>query len=279
MADILGTEAAKAIQEEIKAELAQYQGRTPRLAIVRVGERPDDMAYEKSATKRIESLGMEVKKFTFAADITDAEFRDEFRHINNDPGIDGILMFSPLPSTIDEKKILAIMNPEKDIDGLTLTNQALIYSGDEEGFAPCTSEAVVRILDYAGIELKGKKVTVVGRGKVIGKPVSVLLTGRDATVTVCHSKTADLKAECRNAEIVVVAIGQARMIDESYISDGAVVIDVGINVDDDGNLCGDVDYDSVSKKAALITPVPRGVGSVTTTVLAAHLLRAARKSL
>lgn len=276
MADILGTEAAKAIQEDIRGELAEYDGRTPCLGIVRVGERPDDMAYEKSATKRIESLGMEVKKFTFAADITDAEFKDEFRHINNDPGIDGILMFSPLPATIDEKKILAVMNPEKDIDGLTLTNQALVYSGDEDGFAPCTSEAVIRLIDYAGIDLTGKRVTVVGRGKVIGKPVSMLLIGRNATVTVCHSKTENLREECKKAEILVVAIGQARMIDDSYVSEGTVVIDVGINVDEEGNLCGDVDYEKVSKVASLITPVPGGVGSVTTTVLAQHLLRAAR---
>ena len=278
MSDILGTEAAKAIQEEIKKELAAYEGRTPRLAIVRVGERPDDMAYEKSAIKRLESLGMEAVKYTFASDVTDAEFKESFRHINNDPHVDGILMFSPLPTTIDEKKVLSMMNPEKDVDGLTLTNQALIYSGDEQGFAPCTSEAVIRILDFAGIELEGKRVTVVGRGKVIGKPVSVLLTGRDATVTVCHSKTRELREECKKAEILVVAIGQARMIDDSYVSEGSVVIDVGINVDEEGNLCGDVDYESVSRKASLITPVPRGVGSVTTTVLAAHLLRAARSN-
>lgn len=276
MADLLGTEAAKALQENISQELEGFIGRTPCLGIVRVGERPDDLAYEKSATKRVESLGMEVRKFTFAADITDAEFREAFRHINNNPGIDGILMFSPLPDTIDEKKILSIMNPEKDIDGLTLTNQALVYSGEPGGFAPCTSEAVIRLIDYAGIDLTGKRVTVVGRGKVIGKPVSMLLIGQNATVTVCHSKTENLREECKKADILVVAIGQARMIDDSYVSDGAVVIDVGINVDEDGKLCGDVDYESVSRVASLITPVPRGVGSVTTTVLAQHLLRAAR---
>lgn len=276
MADLLGTEAAKALQEKIRAELNEYEGRTPCLGIVRVGERPDDLAYEKSAVKRIESLGMEVRKFTFAEDVTDAEFKEEFRHINNDPGIDGILMFSPLPKNIDEKKVLSIMNPEKDIDGLSLTNQALVYSGEPGGFAPCTAEAVIRMIDFAGIDLTGKKVTVVGRGKVIGKPVSMLLIGRNATVTLCHSKTENLREECRAADILVVAIGRSRMIDSSYVSEGAVVIDVGINVDEEGNLCGDTDYESVSKVASLITPVPRGVGSVTTTVLAQHLLRAAK---
>ena len=279
MADLLGTEAAKAIQEKIRTELSEYEGRTPCLGIVRVGERPDDLAYEKSAVKRIESLGMAVRKFTFAEDVTDAEFKEEFRHINNDPGVDGILMFSPLPKNIDEKKVLSIMNPEKDIDGLSLTNQALVYSGEPGGFAPCTAEAVIRMIDFAGIDLTGKKVTVVGRGKVIGKPVSMLLIGRNATVTLCHSKTKDLREECRAADILVVAMGRARMIDASYVSEGAVVIDVGINVDGEGNLCGDTDYESVSKVASLITPVPRGVGSVTTTVLAQHLLRAAKGNL
>ncbi len=279
MADLLGTEAAKAIQEKIRTELSEYEGRTPCLGIVRVGERPDDLAYEKSAVKRIESLGMAVRKFTFAEDVTDAEFKEEFRHINNDPGVDGILMFSPLPKNIDEKKVLSIMNPEKDIDGLSLTNQALVYSGGPGGFAPCTAEAVIRMIDFAGIDLTGKKVTVVGRGKVIGKPVSMLLIGRNATVTLCHSKTKDLREECRAADILVVAMGRARMIDASYVSEGAVVIDVGINVDEEGNLCGDTDYESVSKVASLITPVPRGVGSVTTTVLAQHLLRAAKGNL
>ena len=279
MADLLGTEAAKAIQEKIRTELSEYEGRTPCLGIVRVGERPDDLAYEKSAVKRIESLGMAVRKFTFAEDVTDAEFKEEFRHINNDPGVDGILMFSPLPKNIDEKKVLSIMNPEKDIDGLSLTNQALVYSGEPGGFAPCTAEAVIRMIDFAGIDLTGKKVTVVGRGKVIGNPVSMLLIGRNATVTLCHSKTKDLREECRAADILVVAMGRARMIDASYVSEGAVVIDVGINVDGEGNLCGDTDYESVSKVASLITPVPRGVGSVTTTVLAQHLLRAAKGNL
>ena len=276
MADLLGTEAAKELQENIKKELETFEGRTPCLGIVRVGERPDDLAYEKSAVKRMEGLGMNVRKFTFPADVTDAEFKESFRHINNDPEINGILMFSPLPKSIDEKGVLAMMNPEKDIDGLTHVNQALVYCGEPEGIAPCTAEAVIKLLDFAGIELRGKRVTVVGRGKVIGRPVSVLLTGRDATVTLCHSKTENLREECKKAEILVVAIGQARMIDASYVSEGTVVIDVGINVDEDGNLCGDVDHESVSEVASLITPVPRGVGSVTTTVLAEHLLRAAK---
>ena len=185
-------------------------------------------------------------------------------------------MFSPLPKTLNEEKIKQMIHPWKDVDGMSPVNVAKVFSGDSTGFAPCTAEAVMEILDYYKIDLKGKRVTIVGRSMVVGKPLSMLMLGRHATVTICHTRTKDLAGTCRNAEILAAAAGKARMISEDMAADGAVVVDVGINVDEDGNLCGDVDYDAVEGKASYITPVPRGVGSVTTSVLAKHVLRSAR---
>ncbi len=283
MAELRGLPAAKNIQERITERLVEYKksddypGRLPTLGIVRVGNREDDLAYEKSAVKKIDSLGMQVKVFEFAQDISCEEFLKEFKSINDNPDIDGILLFSPLPKSIDEKKVLKILSPDKDLDGLTLYNQAKLYVGEKDGFVPCTADAVIQLLKFAGVELEGKKVAVVGRSPVIGKPVSMMLTAENATVTICHSKTKDLKGTCKDSDIVVAATGRARMIDADYIGDGAIVIDVGINVDEDGNMCGDVDFENVVNKAALVTPVPGGVGSVTTTILASHLLDAAIK--
>lgn len=283
MTELQGSAAAKEIQELIKKRLEEYKnsggypGRVPRLGIVRVGKRQDDLAYENAAIKRIQSLGMEAEVFEYPEDIDNESFLRGFKSVNDKKTVDGILLFSPLPESLDERKALDILDPEKDIDGLTLFNQARLYRGEECGFVPCTADAVIQILKYAGIELAGKNVAVLGRSPVIGKPVSMLLSCEDATVTMCHSKTKDLKDICRRSDIVVVAVGRPRMIDGEYINEGCIVIDVGINVDPEGNMCGDVDYDSVSKKASLITPVPGGVGSVTTTILASHLLDAAIK--
>ena len=220
---------------------------------------------------------METRIFEFPGDISEGSFSEEFKIINKSPDIDGILLFLPLPDTINEKNITGILNPEKDMDGLTLINQAKLYSGDTSGYVPCTADAVMQMLKYAEVDLTGKNVAVVGRSLVIGKPVAMMLTAENATVTICHSKTHNLKEVCKRADIVIAAVGRPRMIDGDYISEGTIVIDVGINVDSEGNMCGDADYESVSKKASLITPVPGGVGSVTTTVLASHLLDAAIK--
>ena len=168
------------------------------------------------------------------------------------------------------------INPQKDLDGISPVNLAKVYAGDETGFAPCTAEAVIEMLDFAGIDLTGKRVTVVGRSLVIGKPVAMMLMKKNATVTVCHTRTKDMPGTCRNAEIIGAAAGCAKMINADYVGKDAVVIDVGINVDENGNLCGDVDFDSISDSASIATPVPGGVGSVTTSVLAKHLLRAAK---
>lgn len=270
-----GLPVANAINEKLMEQVKSIEGPLPHLAIIRVGERPDDCSYERGAVKKMDKVGVRCTTYTFDADIDNETFQAEFDKINENPDIDGILMLRPLPKQLDEKQIENKIDPRKDIDGISPLNLAKVYAGDESGYAPCTAEAVIEMLDYAGIDIKGKRVTVVGRSLVIGKPVSMLLMKRNATVTVCHTKTVDMAGTCKNAEILVAAAGSARMIKKEYVADGAVVIDVGINVDDEGNLCGDVDFDAISDIAAAATPVPGGVGSVTTSVLAKHLVKAA----
>ena len=270
-----GLPVANAINEKLMEQVKSIEGPLPHLAIIRVGERPDDCSYERGAVKKMDKVGVRCTTYTFDADIDNKTFQAEFDKINENPDIDGILMLRPLPKQLDEKQIENKIDPRKDLDGISPLNLAKVYAGDESGYAPCTAEAVIEMLDYAGIDIKGKRVTVVGRSLVIGKPVSMLLMKRNATVTVCHTKTVDMAGTCKNAEILVAAAGSARMIKKEYVADGAVVIDVGINVDDEDNLCGDVDFDAISDIAAAATPVPGGVGSVTTSVLAKHLVKAA----
>lgn len=270
-----GLPVANDINEKLMEQVKSIEGPLPHLAIIRVGERPDDCSYERGAVKKMDKVGVRCTTYTFDADIDNETFQAEFDKINENPDIDGILMLRPLPKQLDEKQIENKIDPRKDLDGISPLNLAKVYAGDESGYAPCTAEAVIEMLDYAGIDIKGKRVTVVGRSLVIGKPVSMLLMKRNATVTVCHTKTVDMAGTCKNAEILVAAAGSARMIKKEYVADGAVVIDVGINVDDEGSLCGDVDFDAISDIAAAVTPVPGGVGSVTTSVLAKHLVKAA----
>jgi len=271
-----GLPVANAINEKLIKELKTFDGEAPHLAIIRVGERPDDCSYERGAVKKMEKVGFRCSSFVFQADIENEVFQKEFDKINDNDDIDGILLLRPLPRHLDEKAIENRINPRKDIDGISPMNLAKIFAGDDTGFAPCTAEAVIEMLDYAGIDLKGKAVTVVGRSLVIGKPAAMLLLKKNATVTICHTKTKDIAAECRRAEVLIAAAGAAKMIKAEYVARDAVVIDVGINVDAQGSLCGDVDFDAISGIAGMATPVPGGVGSVTTSVLAKHLMKAAR---
>ena len=270
-----GLPVANAINEKLMEQVKSIEGPLPHLAIIRVGERPDDCSYERGAVKKMDKVGVRCTTYTFDADIDNETFQAEFDKINENPDIDGILMLRPLPKQLDEKQIENKIDPRKDLDGISPLNLAKVYAGDENGYAPCTAEAVIEMLDYAGIDIKGKRVTVVGRSLVIGKPVSMLLMKRNATVTVCHTKTVDMEGTCKNAEILVAAAGSARMIKKDYVAEGAIVVDVGINVDEEGNLCGDVDFDTITDIAGIATPVPGGVGSVTTSVLAKHLVKAA----
>lgn len=279
MADILKgmpvVKAMKEIQLEQCHSLKQ-KGINPKLAIVRIGNRPDDLSYERGVIKRFSGVEIDVEVFAFDESISNDDFINHFAKINADPTIHGILLFRPLPRHIDENTVIAAMNPAKDMDGMLSENIAKVFSNDSTGYAPCTPEAVMELLNHYNIDLTGKKVTVVGRSMVVGKPLAMMLLHKNATVTICHTRTKDLIAECRNADIVIAAAGVAKMLNGEYINDGAIVIDVGINVDNEGNLCGDVDYDSCLDKAAMITPVPGGIGTVTTSVLAKHLLKAAQ---
>lgn len=273
-----GADVAKAMKEDLIKEVGELKekGISPCLAIVRVGARPDDLAYERGAMKRMESTGIGCQVFELPEDISQEAFEEEFRKVNDDPQIHGILLFRPLPKHLDEEPVKAMINPWKDVDCMSPVNIAKVFSGDETGFAPCTPEAVMEMLDYYKIDLTGKKVTVVGRSMVVGKPLSMLLLKKNATITVCHTRTADLSGTCRDAEILVAAAGKAKMVTEDMVGEGAVVVDVGINVDEEGKMCGDVDYDNVEAKASYISPVPGGVGSVTSSVLAKHVVKGAK---
>lgn len=275
MIALKGAAVSAKIKEEVEALLGELGGRSPKLAIVRVGERPDDLSYERGAKKKLASFGLEAESFAFPENISDKEFKEAFVRINEDPNVDGILLLRPLPKQIREKDIERLIDPGKDMDGISPENIAKVFSGDEKGFAPCTAEAVVEVLKANDIPISGKRVTIVGRSMVVGRPLAMLLLKENATVTICHTRTADLKKAARDGEILVAAAGRARMLNASYVGPEAVVIDVGINVDENGKLCGDVDYDSLEGTASMATPVPGGVGAVTTAVLAKHLVLAA----
>lgn len=273
-----GAPVSATIREWAAEEIKQLQGSVPKLAIIRVGEKPDDMSYERSAVKKMETFGLRVQTFVFPKDISDEDFKEAFQKINKDPDVTGILLLRPLPGQIKEKEIEAMIDPKKDLDGISPVNIAKVFSGDPSGFAPCTAEAVIEILKANNISIEGKRAAVIGRSMVIGKPLSMLLLKENATVTICHTRTKELPEICRQAEILVAAAGKAGMVEESWVSDGAVVIDVGINVDENGKLCGDVDQASMESRNLLLTPVPGGVGAVTTAVLAKHLIQAARSN-
>lgn len=278
MAEILkGAPVAKAISQQAALRAAELTARgiTPTLAIVRVGERPDDISYEKGAVKRCDACGAAVRHVILPADVSQDELISAIRSLNQDDSVHGILMFRPLPRHIDEAAVCDSIAPEKDMDGVTEGSMAGIFSGSGKGYPPCTAQACIEILDHYGVELRGKHAVIVGRSNVIGKPAAMLLLGRNATVTICHTKTADMEAECRRADIIVAAAGKAGVVSADHVSPGQIVLDVGINVTPEGKLTGDVDFDTVEPIVSAITPVPGGVGSVTTAVLVKHVVEAA----
>ncbi len=279
MLTLKGAEVSAKLKEQVLETVAGLGGYVPTAAIVRVGERPDDLSYEKGVMKKIASFGMEAKSFAFPEDISEAEFQAEFQKINNDENIDGILLFMPLPKHMNGKIFESLIAPEKDLDGISPVNRAKVFAGESDGFAPCTAEAVIETLKAFEIPMTGKRAVVVGRSMVVGRPLSMLFLKENATVTVCHTKTKDLKAVCNEAEILVAAAGKAGMLDAEYVADGAVVLDVGINVDENGKLCGDVKWEGLEEKASAATPVPGGIGAVTTAVLCKHLAQAAQRKL
>lgn len=275
MLELRGKKVSDGIKEYVSKELETLSF-VPKLAIVRVGENPDDMSYERGATKKLKSFGLDMASYVFPQDISDEAFKKAFKDINEDDEVTGILLLRPLPRTINEKDIENMIDPKKDLDGISPINIAKVFAGDTTGFSPCTAEAVIEVLKAYDIELTGKRVTVVGRSMVVGKPVSMLLLKENATVTMTHTRTVDLKKTCSDAEIVIAAAGRAKMLNSDYCGQDAVMIDIGINVDENGKLCGDVDYATLDGKASAATPVPGGVGTVTTAVLAKHLIQAAK---
>lgn len=274
---LTGKEVSNAVKERVAESvktLAQ-SGITPTLAILRVGERPDDLSYERSAIKVAATLGIEVRSIVLPIDATQEQIEVAIDGINDDTSIHGCLMFRPLPKGIDETALCNRLDARKDMDGIGLSSLAGIFAGTGQGYAPCTAQACIEICDYYNVPVQGKRVVVIGRSLVIGKPVSMLFLQHNATVTICHSRSENLAEITREADVVVCATGRAKAYDARYFSAGQTVIDVGINVDDQGNLCGDVDFDSVEPIVAAITPVPRGVGSVTTALLMEHVVKAA----
>ena len=275
-----GKPVADAITEKLRLEVEKLskKGIVPTLAILRVGKREDDLSYERGAMKGCAQVGIEVKQVVLDGDIDNEQFLKKLEELNQDDGVDGILMFRPLPKQLDEEAATRLLAVEKDIDGNTQGSLAGIYANTGDGFAPCTAEAVMAILNYYGIEMAGKKAVVIGRSLVIGRPVAMLLMHKQATVTICHSRSKKIDKISRKADILVAAAGQMQSIDRNYIKEGQIVIDVGIHWDEKAQkLCGDVVTNDVEEVVAAVTPVPGGVGAVTTSILAKHVLEAAIK--
>ena len=276
---LLGKEVTAALNERIKADVATLnaKGIKPTLGIIRVGERPDDLSYERGATKRCETLGVEYKKFLLPADVTQEELLKVVDEVNKDDNIHGVLMFRPLPKHIDQTLVEHALAAEKDVDCQTDASLGGVFTGKKVGFPPCTPQACMEILDHYGIDCTGKKAVVIGRSLVVGKPAAMMLIKKNATVTTCHTRTIDMPSVAREAEILIVAAGRAGVVGKEYVSPGQTVIDVGINVNEEGKLCGDVNYAEVEPIVDAITPVPGGVGSVTTSVLVGHVVEAAMR--
>ena len=281
MADrLLGKEVTASFNEQLKERVNELKKRgiTPLLEIIRVGEDPGDLSYERGAMKRCETIGVSVRNVVLERDVTQEEMLRVIDEANEDPSVHGVLLLRPLPNHLDASMIENRLSPEKDVDCMTDLSMSGVFTGKKLGFAPCTPEAVMEILDHYGIDCCGKRAVVIGRSLVFGKPAAMMLLKKNATVTVCHTKTKDLPSVAREADLLIVAAGRARTVTADYVRPGQVVIDVGINMDENGKLCGDVDYDSVESVVAAITPVPGGVGSVTTSVLVAHVVEAAARA-
>lgn len=277
---IKGKPVGDALSEVLKGECEALvqDGIQPKLAILRVGAKANDLSYEKGALKKCETIGIATEVTELPDGTTQEQYIETLQKLNNDSSVHGILTFRPLPEGIDEEVIKNVISPEKDVDCFSPMNTAKLMEGDKTGFPPCTPTAVVEILKHYNVPLKGANVVVLGRSMVVGKPVSMLLLGENATVTICHSKTKDLPKVCADADVLVAGVGRARMVTADYVKEGAVVIDVGINAKPEGGgICGDVDTDDVVEKASMVTPVPAGVGSVTTSILAKHVIKACKQ--
>ena len=273
---IYGSEIAKNIKADIKSrvdEIVASGKRKPCLCVILVGDDPDSISYVKGKEKACAEIGFASKMITLPQETSEEELLDIVRECNNDDSIDGILVQLPLPKHINAHNIIINIDPNKDVDGLHPLNVAKLYQS-QDGFVPCTPQGVMQILKQANVSLAGKHVVVIGRSHLVGSPVARLLLNENATVTMCHSYTQDLSSITKLADILVVCVGKPRMITKEYVKEGAVVIDVGVNRDENGKLCGDVDFDNVKEKCSLITPVPKGVGPMTICMLLVNTLKA-----
>ncbi len=283
MARILkGKEVADALTAQMQKDVEELRaaGVTPTLCIFRVGERPDDLSYERGATKRAQTVGIDVKKVVLPADVTQEVFDEAFTKVNEDESIHGILLFRPLPKQLDNEKARQMLNPAKDIDGCTDLSLAGVFTNTKTGFPPCTAQAAMEILHHFGIQIKGKKAAVIGRSLVIGRPVGMMLMHENATVVNCHTRTVDVPSITSKADILIAASGQLHSVTREYTNPDQVIIDVGINWDEKkGSISGDVAFEDVEPYVSAITPVPGGVGGVTTCVLIGHVVEAARRTL
>ena len=276
-----GKEVTAALNARIRAnvETCRAHGVEPTLCMVRVGDNPSDMSYERGAAKRCETLGVACKQVHLPEDVSQDELLSVIEDVNQDPAIHGLLLFRPLPKHLDQALIENALDPAKDVDCMTDLSMSGVFTGKQIGFPPCTPQACMEILDHYGYDCTGKKAVVIGRSLVVGKPAAMMLIKKNATVTICHTRTKDMPAVTRDADLIIVAAGRAGVIGADYVREGQTIIDVGINVNAEGKLCGDVDFASVEPVVDAITPVPGGVGTVTTSVLVGHVADAALKTL
>ena len=270
---LLGKNVADKIKSDISEKMQKLNSKNifPTIATIRIGEKAEDIAYENAAEKVLTNLKIKVNKFVFPENVSQKTVEKQLEDLNMCENTHGILLFRPFPKHIDPN-ICNLISELKDVDCISKTSLGELFENKKDGKKPCTAQAVIEILKFYNIEIESKNIVVLGRSNVIGKPVAMMLTNENATVTLCHSKTANLKTICQNADILVCSIGKAHFVNSDFVKKGAVVIDVGIN-ELDGKITGDVNFDDVIEKAAYITPVPRGVGSVTTTILAQNLLK------
>ena len=259
------------------SSLLKAKGITPTLAVVRVGEREDDLSYERGVIARCGKVGVEVKQFLLPADASQDDLLKVIAEVNAEDTIHGCLLFRPLPKQFNDRTVRAALAPEKDIDGITDDSLAGVFTNTDLGYAPCTAQACLEILKYYNIPLSGRRAVVVGRSLVVGKPAAMMLDRENATVTICNSRTQNLPAICKEADVVVVAMGKMGAVGADCLREGQTVVDVGIHVNEKGKLCGDVKFSEAEPVVDAITPVPGGVGTVTTSVLVGHVVQAAAK--
>ena len=286
---LLGKEVNEALVAALQTRTAalREKGVTPTLGIIRLGENPSDLSYEKGATKRAEEVGVAVKNYILPEDASKEDVLKVIDEVNADDSVHGVLMFRPLPKHLkaDQDEICNRLAPCKDVDSMTHMSNAGVFEGQDLGYAPCTPAACMEILDYYGIDCKGKNAVVIGRSLVVGKPAAMMLMGKNATVTVCHTRTVNTAEICKNADIIVTAAGVLNSLTKDFVREGQIVIDVSMNWNPEkitskgkGGMSGDCVFDEVEPIVEAITPVPGGVGAVTTTVLMKHVVEAAEKA-